>query len=215
LKKFLPKVVDSSAASVYFDSKSELEVVEPMPSKPEKNMIQLAKDVHFLTAPVRLIWHLVIIFILLFLSPLIVSAVIFGLIMNEHFGLTIRNWLLSLGWFPPIWAHHFGNPLTADDIWVLKIILGVFGPFAFMFWFAIVTRWREVRRTGSREGVLWANVRGLLGLAMSFGGMFASLPYCFHHNIEGQASLLVMALGIMSPALIWCLFGLLSAWNRI
>jgi len=180
----------------------------------EKNINQLAKDVHFLTAPVRHIWHLVVVFALLFLSPLIFGAAVFGPVLNEHFGLTVRTWLLNLGWFSPTWAHAFGNPLTNEDIWLLKTILGVFGPFAFTFWFAIVTRCREVRRTGSRDGVLWANIRGLLGLVMSFAGMLASLPLCDYHNVEGQASLLVMALGIMSPALIWYMFGLLSSWNR-
>jgi hypothetical protein len=180
----------------------------------EKKIDQLADDVHFLTAPVRFVWHAIIIFLLLFLSPLIFGAAVFGLILNEHFGLAFRHWLLSLGWFPPMWAREFGNPLTYDDIWFLRIILGAFGPFAFAFWFAIVTRYREVRRNGNREGVLWANIRGLIGLVMSFAGMFASLLYCYHHDIDGRASLLVMAMGIMSPALIWYLFGLLTRLNR-
>ena len=177
-------------------------------------MNQLADDVHLIAAPFRLAWHLVIIFVLLFLSPLIFGAVAFGLIFDQHFGMTTRNWLRSLGWFPPIWAHQLGNPLTGEDVWALKIALSVFGPFAFAFWFAIVTRWREVRRTGSRDGVVWANVRGLLGLAHSFAAMFASLLFCSYHNIDGQASLLMMTVGIMSPALIWYLIGLLASWNR-
>ena len=127
-------------------------------------MRQMADDVRLLAAPFRLIWHLVVIFVLLFLSPVIFSAAFFGMILNKHFGLGIRNWLLGLGWFPPISASQFGNALTGDELWLLKIILGVFGPFAFCFWFAIVTRWREVRRTGNRDGVLWANARGLPGL---------------------------------------------------
>jgi hypothetical protein len=180
----------------------------------EKNISHLADDVHFLAAPVRFVWRLIVVFVLLFLSPLIFGAAVVGLILNEHFGLAFRHWLLGLGWFPPMWAREFGNPLTCNDIWFLKIVLGGFGPFAFAFWFAIVTRWREVRRNGNREGVLWANIRGLIGLVMSFAGMFASVLHCYYHNIEGQASLLVMALGIMSPALIWYLFGLLSSWFR-
>lgn len=174
-----------------------------------KNIDQLAGDVHFLAAPFRLIWHLIIIFVLLFVSPLIFGVVVFGLILDRHFGLVVRHWLLSLGWFPPIWACQFGNPLTNEDVWALKIALGVFGPFAFAFWLAVITRWREVRRTRSRRGVLWANIRGLLGMVMSFAGMFASLLFCYRYNLEGQASLLVMALGIMSPALVWYMLGLL------
>jgi hypothetical protein len=175
----------------------------------DRKMNQSADDVHCLTAPFRLIWHLIIIFVLLFLSPLIFGVVLFSLILDHHFGLAVRHWLLSLGWFPPIWASQFGNPLTKEDVWVLKSALGVFGPFAFTFWFAIVTRWREVRRTRSRGGVLWANIRGLLGMVMSFAGMFASLLFCYCYNVEGQASLLVMAFGIMSPALVWYMLGLL------
>lgn len=173
-----------------------------------KNIDQLAGDVHLLAAPFRLVWHLIMIFVLLCVSPLIFGAVIFGLIVNENFGLAVRHWLLSLGWFPPIWASQFGNPLTNEDLWVLKIALGVFGPCAFTFWFAIITRWREVRRTKRRDGVLWANIRGLLGMVMSFAGVFASLMFCNYCNVEGQASLLVMALGIMSPALVWYCLGL-------
>jgi hypothetical protein len=175
-----------------------------------ENLDQLAEGVHLLTAPIRHVWHLIIIFVLLFLSPLIFGAVVFGLVFNEQFGLVFRNWLLSLGWFPPIWARHFGNPLTDDDIWLMKIILGVFGPFAFCIWFSIITRWREVRRTGSHDGVLWANVRGLLGLIMSFAGVLASLIICGSYDITGQASLLVLALGIISPSLFFYVFGLIK-----
>jgi hypothetical protein len=39
--------------------------------------------------------------------------------------------------------------------------------------------------------------------------MIASLLFCYRYNVEGQASLLVMALGIMSPALVWYMLGLL------
>jgi hypothetical protein len=180
----------------------------------EYKMNRVADDVHLIAAPFRLAWHLVIIFVLLLLSPLILSAVTFGLIFDQHFGMTIRKWLLSLGWFPPIWAHQLGNPLTSEDVWALKIVLGVFGPFAFAFWFAIVTRWREVQRTGSRDGMVWANFRGLLGLALSFAAMLASVLFCSYHNIEGQASLLIMTAGILSPALVWYLIGLLALWNR-
>jgi hypothetical protein len=67
-----------------------------------------------------------------------------------------------------------------------------------------------VRRTGSRDGLLWANVRGLLGLALSFVGVLASLRFCYFHNIEGQASLLVMTIGIVSPALVFYLLGLMK-----
>src|SRR5208283_5553431 len=77
-----------------------------------KYIDQLAGDVHFLAAPFRLVWHLIIIFVLLCVSPLIFGAVVFSLIVNENFGLAVRHWLLSLGWFPPIWASQFGNPLT-------------------------------------------------------------------------------------------------------
>ncbi len=147
---------------------------------------------------------------------MIFGAVIFGPILNEHFGLTVRHWLLSLGSFPPISAYEFRNPLTADDILLLKILLGVFGPFAFAFWFAIVTRWREVRRTASRDDLVWANIRGLVGLAMSFAGVLASLSFCSYYDIDGEASLLVMALGVMSPALVWCMLGLVreGVWRR-
>jgi hypothetical protein len=69
----------------------------------EYKMNRVADDVHLIAAPFRLAWHLVIIFALLLLSPLIFSAVTFGLIFDQHFGMTIRKWLLRLGWFPPIW----------------------------------------------------------------------------------------------------------------
>jgi hypothetical protein len=155
-----------------------------MDTRTDSNIDQLAKEVHFVTAPFRFVWNLIIVSALLFLSPLIFAAAVLGLIFSKH-------------------------PLTADDIWFLKIILGVFGPFAFCVWFAIITRWREVRRTGTHDGVVWANLRGFIALVLSFAGVFASLPFCYYHNIEGQASLLVMALGVMSPALLFFVLGLL------
>jgi hypothetical protein len=83
---------------------------------------QVANDVHFLVAPLRFAWHALLWFLFLLLAPAIFAIV-------------------------PILAVRYASP---DDIWLLKWLFGVLGPFASTFWFLIVAMIR--RTTGAREG---------------------------------------------------------------
>jgi hypothetical protein len=86
--------------------------------------MQLANDIHFLTAPFRFIWRLIWPFLLLFFAPAIFLIV-------------------------PVLVVHF---LPGDDaIGLLKVLLGVFGPFACAFWLIIASSYPEIRQA-MREG---------------------------------------------------------------
>ena len=71
---------------------------------------QLANDVHFLVAPLRFIWRTILTFLFLFFAPAILLTV------------------------PLLVVHYFPGD---DTIGFLKVLLGVFGPFAASFWFLI------------------------------------------------------------------------------
>jgi hypothetical protein len=71
---------------------------------------QLGNDVHLLTAPLRFIWRSILIFLLLFFAPAIFLVV------------------------PLLVVHYFPGD---DTIGLLKVLLGVFGPFAASFWFLL------------------------------------------------------------------------------
>ena len=71
---------------------------------------QLANDVHFLTAPLRFLWHAVLWLLFLLLAPAIFAIV-------------------------PVLAVRYAS---ADEIWLLKWGFGVLGPFASTFWFLII-----------------------------------------------------------------------------
>jgi hypothetical protein len=81
-----------------------------MDIRTEANLNQLAGDAHFLTAPLRCLWHLVLILLFLLLAPAIFAVV-------------------------PLLAVRYAS---ADDLWLLKWLFGVFGPFATSFWFLII-----------------------------------------------------------------------------
>ena len=71
---------------------------------------QLAGDVHFLTAPLRFLWRSILILLFLLFAPAILAIV-------------------------PVFAIRYASP---DEIWLLKWLFGVLGPFASTFWFLII-----------------------------------------------------------------------------
>jgi hypothetical protein len=94
---------------------------------------QLANDVHFLVAPLRFVWHALLWFLFLLLAPAIFAIV-------------------------PVLALRYASP---DEIWLLKWLFGVLGPFASTFWFLIVAMIPAHNR----------DERGLLFHIKSFGAM--------------------------------------------
>jgi hypothetical protein len=94
---------------------------------------QLANDVHFLVAPLRFIWHSILWFIFLLFAPAIFLVV------------------------PLLVVHCFPGD---DAIGLLKVLLGVLGPFACAFWLVIASAYPEARHA-VREGRRYR--AGLLG----------------------------------------------------
>jgi hypothetical protein len=94
---------------------------------------QLANDVHFVVAPLRFLWHAVLWLLFLLLAPAIFAIV-------------------------PVLAIRYASP---DEIWLLKWLFGVLGPFATAFWFLIIAMLPACNRDG----------RGLLFHIKSFGVM--------------------------------------------
>jgi len=91
------------------------------------NINQLGSDFHFLAAPFRFLWGMLMWAIVLPLSPfLLVFVLVFGI--------------------------HF---MSADEIGLVKVLLVVLGPFAFVFWWIIVrhvsSRNRAKRLIASRS----------------------------------------------------------------
>jgi hypothetical protein len=169
-----------------------------MDNRTEANVSQLAADVHFIAAPFRYVWNLLVVFALLFPSPLLVV----GVVTVSLFGGNVRGWLLRLPWFPPIWANLFSGP-SPEETWLLKIVLAVFGPFAFIFWFMLVSHWLQCRRSGSQPP---SYGKYILCFVLSLGGsLFASSH--FRHS-DNATFFLMVALGIMSPAILIAAGGL-------
>ncbi len=94
---------------------------------------QLARDVHFLTAPLRFILRSILWFIFLFFAPAILLVV------------------------PLLVVHFFPGD---DAIGLLKVLLGVLGPFACAFWLVIASAYPAARQA-VREGRRYrAGLRG-------------------------------------------------------
>lgn len=81
-----------------------------MDSRTEANLNQLTSDVHFVTAPFRLLWHALLWFLFLLFAPAIFAIV-------------------------PILALRYASK---DDLWLLKWLFGVLAPFVAAFWFVIL-----------------------------------------------------------------------------
>jgi hypothetical protein len=94
---------------------------------------QLADDVHFLVAPLRFLWQALLWLLFLLLAPAIFAIV-------------------------PVLAIRYASP---DEIWFLKWLFGVLGPFASTFWFLIIAMIPAHKR----------DERGLTFHLKSFGAM--------------------------------------------
>lgn len=81
-----------------------------METRTEANLNQLASDVHFLTTSLHLLCRALLILLFLLLAPTIFAIV-------------------------PVLALRYGSK---DDVWLLRWLFGVLGPFASTFWFVII-----------------------------------------------------------------------------
>ena len=106
---------------------------------------QFANDIHFLVAPLRFAWHTLLWFLFLLLAPAIFATL-------------------------PVLALKYAS---RDEIWLLKWLFGVLGPFASTFWFVIIAMIPAHDR-GERGLVfqLKSFAAIALGFVVSAGAMF-------------------------------------------
>ena len=92
----------------------------------QASLNRLTADVHFLTAPLRLIWRSILWLVFLFCAP----AIFFSFLLFAIF---------------------YRVPDKSDAIWFLKWVFGVIAPFASSFWFLLAVmlpRFYRAQRDG-------------------------------------------------------------------
>jgi hypothetical protein len=170
-----------------------------MDSRTGANVNQLASDVHFLTAPLRFVWGMLIWAVFLLLSPLILVVV---LVYGIH-------------------------AMSRDEIDLAKVLLVVIGPFAFDFWWITIrhfsSRFRAnrliARRSETGDDYSEADLRFLERAdkprhLRNFVVLLTSLAgsiYCAHlfYNAGDQQFFVGVLAGIFSPAIVIAAYSLL------
>ena len=162
------------------------------------NVNQLRSDFHFLAAPFRFLWGMIMWAIVLLLSPLLL---VFVLVFGTHF-------------------------MSRDEIGLAKVLLVVLGPFALTFWWIIVrqvsSRYKAKRLIASRSQTgeeysdaelrfleLVGKPRHLRNFAVLLVS-FAGSVYCAHlfYNAGDQQFFVGVLAGIFSPAIIIAIYKL-------
>lgn len=144
---------------------------------------QLANDVHFLVAPLRLLWHALLWLLFLLLAPAIFAIV-------------------------PVLAIRYASP---DEIWLLKWLFGVLGPFASTFWFLIIAMIPAHNR-GERGLLFHVKSFGAMafGFALSAGAMFLfATNYAVRYEFDDRGWFTGASLCLLSP------FALLYVWRLL
>jgi hypothetical protein len=152
-------------------------------SRTQANVNQIAGDVHFLTAPLRFIWRSILILLFLLLAPAILAVV-------------------------PFLALRYASP---DEIWLLKWLFGVFGPFASTFWFVIIAM-IPAHNTGERGLVFHLKSFGAMafGFLVSAAAMFFFVTnYDVRYQWNDRAWFSGAWLCLLSP------FALLYVWRLL
>ena len=159
-----------------------------MDSRTEANVNQLARDVHFVTAPLRFLWHSLLWFVFLLFAPAIFLIV-------------------------PVLAVKYASQ---DEIWLLKWVFGVLGPFAASFWFIIIAgmlrrRDREARGMDWNGGVHLHGMGSMVfGFVVSAAAMFFfATNYDVCYNWTDAAWFTGASLALLSP------FALLVVWRLL
>jgi hypothetical protein len=144
---------------------------------------QLANDVHFLVAPLRFVWHALLWFLFLLLAPAIFAIV-------------------------PVLALKYASP---DEIWLLKWLFGVLGPFASTFWFLIVAMIPGHNR-GERGLLIHIKSFGAIacGFVLSAGAMFMfAANYTVRYEWDDRGWFTGASLCLLSP------FATLYVWRLL
>jgi len=155
-------------------------------------------DMRFLTAPLRFLWGMAMWAVFLMLSPLLlVFALVFGI-----------------------------HSMSADEIGLMKVLLVVLGPFAFVFWFILIShfggRYRAKRliaeRSETGDDYTESDLRFLEQVSKprhlrTFGVLLLSLAgsvyaaHLFYNAADEQFFFGVLA-GIFSPAIMVAVYKL-------
>jgi hypothetical protein len=121
---------------------------------------QLANDVHFLVAPLRFIWRSILIFVFLLFAPVLFVIV-------------------------PVLAVRYASP---DEIWLLKWVFGVLGPFAAAFWFVIIAMFPAHNRGERGLGFHFKSFGSMaFGFAVSAAAMFffaTNYDVCYNVSVR-------------------------------
>jgi hypothetical protein len=152
-------------------------------SRTEANLNRLAGDVHLLTAPMRLLWHALLWFLFLLLAPAIFAIV-------------------------PVLALKYASP---DEIWLLKWLFGVSGPFASTFWFLMIAMIPAHAR-GERGLVFQLKAFGAMafGFVVSAGAMLMfATNYTVRYDWDDRGWFTGTLLCLLSP------FPLLYVWRLV
>ena len=144
---------------------------------------QLANDVHFLTAPLRLLWHALLWLLFLLLAPAIFAIV-------------------------PVVAVRYASP---DEIWLLKWLFGVLGPFASTFWFGMIAMLPAHNRGERGLGFRFKSFASMaFGFLVSAAAMFLFVTnYDVRYNWNDAAWFTGASLALLSP------FALLVVWRLL
>ena len=148
----------------------------------------LATDVHFLVAPMRFVWHALLWFLFLLLAPVIFAIV-------------------------PVLALRYASK---DDIWLLRWLFGVLGPFASTFWFLIIAMIPAYDR-GERGLFFQLKSFGAMafGFVVSAGAMFLfATNYDVCYVWDDRAWFTGAWLCLLSPFLILFVWRLLKHVRR-
>jgi hypothetical protein len=159
---------------------------------------RLTGDVHFLTVPFRLFWHMILLSLFVLFTPVIIIV----LLLNAYCGVAIRPWLLSIDWFPPIWAYLIGSQLGPESLIVTKPASVFLIPLVMAFWSEIIIgiyeAKRGIRNPGRVRFVLFF-LTGLLGAA-SAGIWF--------HEANANTYFTMVTIGSFAPVLVWLIANL-------
>jgi hypothetical protein len=149
---------------------------------------QLANDVHFLVAPLRLLWHALLWLLFLLLAPAIFAIV-------------------------PVLAIRYAS---TDEIWFLKWAFGVLGPFASTFWFLIIAM-IPARNRVERGFAFHLKSFGAMavGFLVSAGAMFMfATNYTVRSEWDDRAWFTGAWLCLLSPFALLYVWRLLSSSFR-
>jgi hypothetical protein len=152
-------------------------------SRTEASLNQLAGDIHFLTAPLRFLWHALLWLLFLLLAPAIFAIV-------------------------PVLAVRYASP---DEIWLLKWLFGVLGPFAAAFWFVIIAMFPAHNR--GERGLVF-HFKAFASMAVGFvvsaaAIFFFATNYDVRYDWNDTAWFTGAALALLSP------FAFLVVWRLL